>query len=287
MLAKALDSVERQGRPDVEHIVVDGGSTDGTRELVAGKPGLRLIEGRDRGVYDALNKGIAAATGDIVGFLNSDDYYEPDAFAAAAEAFARAPEADSVCGDAQLVSDGAVIATFDRDKDKRLTSARTALLGNCTINARFFKRDVLARIGPFSLDYPVVADRDFLARAVTMGVRTNPTSAMIYTYRQHGGSLSFSGEAAQRLPIWRELLALARVWSRSEAASSSTRRTARALEGRCLGRFIQQELAEGRIGGAWRLLSQGEQRLPVALKLLAEGAIDAAAIRIAVHTSLR
>ncbi len=102
MLAEALDSVARQDWPEIEHIVVDGGSTDGTLDLIAGHPELRLIGGPDQGVYDALNKGIAAATGDIVCFLNSDDMFEPGAFSAAAAGFANAPDCDSVCGAARL-----------------------------------------------------------------------------------------------------------------------------------------------------------------------------------------
>jgi glycosyltransferase involved in cell wall biosynthesis len=71
MLAEALASVRTQNWPDVETIIVDGGSTDGTIEDCAKLQDARLIGGPDRGVYDGLNKGMAAATGDIVGLLNS------------------------------------------------------------------------------------------------------------------------------------------------------------------------------------------------------------------------
>jgi len=77
MLLRALESVRAQAWPDIEIIVVDGGSTDGTIEALATQSDLRLIKGPDRGVYDAFNKGIAQASGDIVGILNSDDLYEP------------------------------------------------------------------------------------------------------------------------------------------------------------------------------------------------------------------
>ena len=136
MLSEALDSVSRQDWPEVEHIVVDGGSTDGTLELVTSRPTLRLIGGPDKGVYDALNKGIAAATGEIVCFLNSDDVFEPGALKAAAEGFSGGSTCDSVCGEARLVAGSETIEVYDRDEDKRLTSARTALLGASIINAR-------------------------------------------------------------------------------------------------------------------------------------------------------
>ncbi len=275
MLAEALDSVERQGWSEIEHIVVDGGSTDGTLELIASRPSLHLISGPDRGIYDALNKGVAAATGDVIGFLNSDDFYEPGALEAAANALAKEPGCESACGSARLIADGKVIEVYDREEDKCLTSPRTALLGSCVINARFFRRAALGRIGPFSTAFRVISDRDFLLRAITLGLKTAPVNATVYTYRRHQASLSFSGDIRQRMRIWQELLILARDWSQAEAATPETIRVARALEGRCLGRLIQQEVGEGRIGNAWRLLSQGNRGLPVNLKLLAASALDA------------
>jgi glycosyltransferase len=76
-IAGALDSVASQTHPDVEHIVVDGGSADGTLDAVAARAGriAKLIPGPDRGIYDALNKGIAVATGEVIAFLHSDDVY--------------------------------------------------------------------------------------------------------------------------------------------------------------------------------------------------------------------
>ena len=79
-IADAVQSVHRQTHRDVEHIVVDGASTDGTLELLQQHRGgiSTLISERDQGLYFAMNKGIAAATGDYLGFLNSDDVYHHD-----------------------------------------------------------------------------------------------------------------------------------------------------------------------------------------------------------------
>ncbi len=77
-----IRSVLAQAYPGVEHIVVDGGSTDGTLDILKRYPHLRWISEPDTGQSNALNKGIAMATGEIVGWLNSDDTYEPGAFAA-------------------------------------------------------------------------------------------------------------------------------------------------------------------------------------------------------------
>jgi len=277
LLAEALDSAARQDWPEIEHIVVDGGSTDGTLDLIASRPELRLVGGPDEGVYDALNKGIAAATGDIICFLNSDDAFEPGALSAAAVAFTGGSVCDSVCGSARLVAGGETIEVYDCEEDKRLSSARTALLGASMINARFFGKCALERIGPFSLDYRIVSDRDFLMRAITKGLRTKPLQPLVYTYRRHHASLSFSGEASHRPAIWRELLSVARYWAQAEEASSETKCVARALEGRCLGRLIQQDLKASRPADAWRLLQQGERGLFGNLGLVARGIFDAAA----------
>ena len=77
LLEAALLSVLAQGWSDTEHIVVDGMSSDGTVELLARYPHLRVIREPDSGLYEALNKGIRAATGEVIGHLNSDDEYLP------------------------------------------------------------------------------------------------------------------------------------------------------------------------------------------------------------------
>ena len=95
MLRTALDSVLEQKGVDLDYIVVDGGSDDGTVELLkeyeakfAGR--MRWISEKDRGMYDAINKGIKMSTGDVVGILNADDILaEPDTLAQIAEVFSR------------------------------------------------------------------------------------------------------------------------------------------------------------------------------------------------------
>lgn len=75
---ECMDSVRKQTHPDIEHLIIDGASTDGTLELLKeydGKNGVRVLSEPDTGIYDAMNKGIAAATGKYIAFLNSDDYW--------------------------------------------------------------------------------------------------------------------------------------------------------------------------------------------------------------------
>jgi glycosyltransferase involved in cell wall biosynthesis len=78
----AIRSVLRQGYPRFEHVVVDGGSTDGTLEILNQYPHLRWVSESDRGLADAMNKGFRMSVGDVVVYLMADDYFEPDAFRA-------------------------------------------------------------------------------------------------------------------------------------------------------------------------------------------------------------
>lgn len=86
-IEKAIESVLSQQYEQVEHIIVDGGSTDNTLSVLKKYPALRWVSEPDRGQVHALNKGISMATGDVIGFLNADDYYNADAFLNAAGAF--------------------------------------------------------------------------------------------------------------------------------------------------------------------------------------------------------
>lgn len=99
-----LDSVARQTYTDVEHIIVDGASKDQTLALVRAYPHVeKVVSEPDRGIYDAMNKGIGMATGTVVGILNSDDFYtHPGVLAAVAKAF-QSEAVDAVYGDLQYV----------------------------------------------------------------------------------------------------------------------------------------------------------------------------------------
>jgi glycosyltransferase involved in cell wall biosynthesis len=95
-LGATLDSVQAQDYPALEHIVVDGGSTDGSRELIAGRASQFAwwCSEPDGGMYDALNKGFARTSGEVMGWLNSDDLLLPGALRAVGEIFARFPEVE-------------------------------------------------------------------------------------------------------------------------------------------------------------------------------------------------
>jgi glycosyltransferase involved in cell wall biosynthesis len=275
MLLSAIASVRAQNWPDVEIIVVDGGSTDGTIEKISAMAELRLLLGPDRGTYDAFNKGIASAIGDLVGILNSDDAYETGSFAAAAQALTDHPQAHAVCGSAALVEGERIVGEFDSDSDKRLLSPRTCLIGSCIPNARFFRRSAMAAIGQFSLDFRYVADRDWLTRWYEAGFTTLAITHRVYRYRQHAGSLTFDPHGPHTEAIRRDLLALAEKWRTWPAARPETRRAAALLEGRCRTMLGLGALRQGQIGEAARLFcSAGGQPSLAPLGLSLRACLD-------------
>jgi glycosyltransferase involved in cell wall biosynthesis len=275
MLDAALASIRAQHYPDVEIIVVDGGSTDGTLEALREQRDIKLLNGPDAGVYDAFNKGIACATGDIVGILNSDDSYEPGTFDAVSDALDKSPNAHAACGTALLVEQDRVVMTFDREADKVLASPRTTLIGSCIPNARFFRRSAMAQVGLFSLEYRFVGDRDWLTRWYEAGMTTVAVAQPVYRYGQHAGSLTFDHDRRSETVIRIELIALAQRWRTAPNASAETRRIAELLEGRCRSFLAVQAARTGRMSEAIRWLFHEQGRaIPITVRPVARAGID-------------
>ena len=165
-IASALKSIEEQDHKEIEVLLIDGKSKDNTIEVAkkAFSGTLKIISEKDRGIYDALNKGIYKATGDIIGFVHSDDLLaSPETISAIVKAFEES-EADGVYGDLQYVKkeDTAKVIRYWKSQ-----SFKPQLLSNGWMPAHpslFLKKEVYEKHGFFNLDYNIAADYDFMLR---------------------------------------------------------------------------------------------------------------------------
>jgi glycosyltransferase involved in cell wall biosynthesis len=195
LVRQAVESVLAQGYPEVEHIVMDAGSTDGTLQVLRAYPHLRLFSEPDKGMYDGINKGLRLAHGQIVGLLNTDDLYAPGCFEAVAAAFDRHPEALAVVGGVSTFVDGpngpVTVNTVPPIEPDELWYR--LIQGHPVTNAWFFRPAVFEKVGYFDDRSLYSSDRYFLIRlALDGGVRPVPIRQTLYHYRQHSGSATIS-----------------------------------------------------------------------------------------------
>ena len=192
-LDETLESVRCQHYPHLEHLVLDGASTDDSIALLESKRGpawnhLRWQSQPDRGQSHALNQGFAAATGDIIGWLNSDDRYRPHSLEAVARAFAQNPHIDILYGDYTIMSAaGAHISTRREIEFSRLVLLHFRFT-YISSTAVFFRRRIFDE-GNFldeSLHYAM--DHDFFARLATRGYRFQHLPAILADFRLHPAS---------------------------------------------------------------------------------------------------
>lgn len=249
-VAQAIDSVVTQGIDGVEHIVVDGGSTDGTLDVLANYPELTIFCEPDLGVYDAMNKGLARAQGEIIGFLNTDDKYLPGALKCVLETFDAHPDIDSVCGAVEIRSleDGTVLE-IGSEAMKKLR-AGDLISAQTLTNARFFRKRVFKEIGQFDITYPRCADRLFLAKCLLRDMRTQPINQTIYQYGAHAGSLTFNIHG-DNLDIFEEMLTIAAT-NLSAAQSAPARRFFRRWYGWVSGYLAIKYASKGSLPKAWK-----------------------------------
>ena len=195
-IGAAIESVLAQNYPDFEHWIIDGGSSDGTLEFLKQYPHLKVVSEADGGVYDAWNKGIDRATGDLVSFLNSDDVYASGAFHRCAKMVAASPSVPVISGGCQIYRTGRRGSEIEmhryQDQRRYRLSLRNATLGLPIINSRFFRRSLFDKLGRFDLAYTVASDREFLIRASLAGITDVCASEIFYRYLWHSGSLTMN-----------------------------------------------------------------------------------------------
>ncbi|MDD2495766.1 MAG: glycosyltransferase family 2 protein [Tissierellia bacterium] len=161
-----LESVNSQNYSIIEHIIVDGGSKDNTLSLVEryGKSVSTVISEPDKGIYDAMNKGIKAATGDVIGMLNSDDFFTSDDIIETVVDNFKNSDIDALYGDIHFVNPDD-ISKCVRYYSSAIFKPSLFRFGFMPAHPSFYmKRELYEKHGLYSLDYKIASDYDLLIR---------------------------------------------------------------------------------------------------------------------------
>ena len=165
-----IESVLKQKYADYEYLVIDGGSQDGTIDIIkeyepkfGGR--MRWVSEKDKGMYDGINKGIRMATGDVVGIINSDDFYHrTDIFAVIADAFTQNKEIEAIYGDVRFVKPGNLERTVRYYSSKHWKPWRFRF-GFMPAHPTFFTyKENFEKYGYYQIDYRIAADYELLIR---------------------------------------------------------------------------------------------------------------------------
>lgn len=193
-LKDTIQSVLRQTNKDFEYLIIDGGSTDETIDIVKSYESefsgrLKWVSEKDQGIYDAMNKGIKMASGDVVGILNSDDYFTSDDILQTVDNAFKSHEIDAIYGDIHFIRDG------NPQKCVRYYSSRMfrpfcLRFGFMPAHPSFYcKREIFDKAGLYSLDYKIGADYEMMVRLFKrLKIKTMYVNKDFVTMRTGGAS---------------------------------------------------------------------------------------------------
>ncbi len=206
-LEQAIQSVLKQDYPDIEYIVVDPGSTDGSREIIQRYSDriTKIIYEHDNGPADGLNKGLVTATGELFGFLNSDDVLLPGALSKIAQEFRRKKWADVISGHGFLIDE-------NNDLIKPIFSHHFRLMdylhGACVLvqQSTFYRRKLLQQIGGFNVSNKINWDGELWANIAASGGRFHRIHSFLSGFRSHSSSITNSLQYERALSDEHDLL---------------------------------------------------------------------------------
>lgn len=234
-LVRCLESLARQTYPLIEHLIIDGGSSDGTVDLLRSTKGIEWISERDEGQSSAINKGLMKANGEYVGWLNADDVLYPDAVANVVDVFSRRPDVVQVFGRVEIVEEGGgLIRRPCNPARERSWLARNiaAQPGSFTVSS------ALEEVGGLDESLHYMMDLDLWVRLLDSGGKFGRTDQLVARFEVHPDSKSGSVSHAEFV---REE---AFVRLRSDRVSSGSAAVGRAA---CLRAADARELSERRV----------------------------------------
>lgn len=202
-------SVKNQDYPDLEHIIIDGGSKDGTVDIIKkyeGSYNLRWVSEKDGGVFQAFNKGFRMATGDIYTWLDGDNYFKPGIVRKVVDIFQKG-HWDIVHGDIEMVSaKGKHLGIYKAPE----VSFRSALIKNTRAiplqPAAFFTKELYQQAGEFDVRYRVAADHGFWLKVLRQNPRIFCYHEVLGSYRR--GDATNSQSMRGLLGGYRDMLAI-------------------------------------------------------------------------------
>lgn len=197
-IAKTLESVLSQDFDGLEYVIVDGGSTDGTLEIIDryksryAESTFKVISEPDEGIYDAMNKGISLARGKLIGIINSDDWYEPECFNRVWNEYQASGNKDAVFYGAMNIYRNGKLEEIIYSSHEFL---REKMIAHPTC---FVAKSVYETIGVFDCRYKLAADYDFLLRAYDNKVRFVGIKHILANFTRGGASASRKLEKDER-----------------------------------------------------------------------------------------
>lgn len=208
-IGQTIESVLSQEYPDLEYLIIDGGSVDGTKEVLERYSGrLKWISEKDRGQSDAINKGIGMATGEIIGMINSDDLLTPGALKKVGAFFLNHPHTEWLTGKCRIINmegkETRRAITYYKNCWLHLNSLPALLITNYISHpATFIRRGIISRVGSFSLDYSYAMDYDYWLRLFNV---SKPAVVYDYlveyrTYTQSKSGMGFINQFNEQLDI--------------------------------------------------------------------------------------
>jgi glycosyltransferase involved in cell wall biosynthesis len=200
-------SVLLQDYPDVEFIIVDGASTDNTLSIANEYKHriAKIISEPDKGLYDAMNKGIAAASGDVIGILNSDDFYEDrHVLSTVADVFTKMPQMDIVFGDVVFVKQTDLLKVYRHYNAKYFKPWQLRFGWMPPHPGTFIKRSLYQKAGGYSMNYKIAADFEMFVRLL-IGEKARYTWINNVLVRMRLGGASTAG-MAQSIFLNREIV---------------------------------------------------------------------------------
>ncbi len=185
-IEKTILSVISQERScELEYIIIDGGSTDGTCEIIKKYADYIdvFISEPDAGAYDAMNKGVSRATGDIIGIINSDDWYQDGAIKIVEQHFSTYPDIDVLYSSTENYFEGEYIATFYPGTLEKLPIRFTLNHPSC-----FIKKSAYDLVGLYNSHYKFAADYDTILRLFLSGMKFHYIDTPLAAYSLNGMS---------------------------------------------------------------------------------------------------